>query len=281
MAKFRGFGLVLIAASTALADERPPLISEARRNEQGVLIHSVESPYQAGSTEIRVLLPDAREKDALAPVIYLLPVEARNEHRYGDALAEVQRLELHNQLGVIFISPTFSELPWYADHPTKRQIRQESHFIKVVVPFVEATYPAQRSRDGRLLLGFSKSGWGAWSLLLRHPDLFGKAAAWDAPLMMDRPGQYGSGEIFGTTENFEGYRITNLLKRRADDAEFGPRNRLILLGYDNFRAHHEQAHTLMLDLRMPHVYRDGPKQAHAWDGGWVRAAAELLRNEAR
>ena len=40
-------------------------------------------------------------------------------------------------------------------------------------------------------------------MLLRHPDVFGKAAAWDAPLMLDRPGRYGSGDVFGTPENFE------------------------------------------------------------------------------
>ena len=49
----------------------------------------------------------------------------------------------------------------------------------------------------------------------RHPDLFGKAAAWDAPLMMDRPGRYGSGDVFGTPENFEAYRVARLLEARG------------------------------------------------------------------
>ena len=53
---------------------------------------------------------------------------------------------------------------------------------------IEQHYPARADRDGRLLVGFSKSGWGAYSLLLRHPDRFGKAAAWDAPLMEERAG---------------------------------------------------------------------------------------------
>ena len=44
-------------------------------------------------------------------------------------------------------------LPWYADHPTDVGIRQESYFLKVVLPFVERTYPARTERDGRLLLG--------------------------------------------------------------------------------------------------------------------------------
>src|SRR5205807_1053516 len=125
----------------------------------------------------------------------------------------------------------------------------------------------------RLLLGFSKSGWGAYSLLLRHPDLFGKAAAWDAPLMMDAPGKYGSGDVFGTKENFAAYRVTTLLEQRAADLKSG--KRLILLGYGNFREHHRQAHALMEKPKIDHVYHDGPERKHEWGSGWVPEAANL------
>ena len=111
-------------------------------------------------------------------------------------------------------------------------------------------------------------------MLLRHPDVFAKAAAWDAPLMLDRPGRYGSGDIFGTPENFEHYRIIRLLKTRADI--FQKEKRLILLGYGNFRDHHEKAHALMTDLKIAHEYRDGPARAHDWHSGWVAEAAGLL-----
>jgi len=36
--------------------------------------------------------------------------------------------------------PRRSPPPWYADHPTKSDVRQESYFLKAVVPFVEKTY---------------------------------------------------------------------------------------------------------------------------------------------
>src|SRR5262249_38539559 len=128
--------------------------------------------------------------------------------------------------------------------------------------------------DGRLLLGFSKSGWGACSLLLRHPDLFGKAAAWDAPLMMAWPARYGAGDIFGTRENFERYQVARLLERHA--ADIGDRDRLILLGYGNFRDHHRQAHALMTALEIRHVYEDAPQRQHAWESGWVPEAVKRL-----
>jgi S-formylglutathione hydrolase FrmB len=268
-----GLTLALLAIPTVRADG-PVTISEAKKDDNGFLVHEVRSPYQAQSTEIRVLRPDREEGRKKYPVVYVLPVEAGTESRYGDGLKEVQKLDLHNRLNAVFVAPTFSHLPWYADHPTKPEVRQESYFLKVAVPFIDKTYPVRAEADGRLLLGFSKSGWGAWSLLLRRPDLFGKAAAWDAPLMMDKPGKYGNGDIFGTEANFEGYRVSKLLEDKAD--KFQKDKRLILLGYGNFRAEHEQAHAMMDKLKVAHEYRDGPAREHDWHSGWVRQAVELV-----
>lgn len=277
----RVFGICVtfafLAVSTIRADDAVT-ISEAKKDDNGCFVHEVRSPYQAKSTQIRVLRPEREEeKRKTYPVVYVLPVEAGTESRYGDGLKEVQKLDLHNKFGVIFVAPTFSHLPWYADHPTKPEVRQETYFVKVVVPFIDKTYPVKAEAEGRLLLGFSKSGWGAWSLLLRHPDLFHKAAAWDAPLLLDKPGKYGSGDIFGTPDNFDGYRVSKLLADKTEKFQKG--KRLILLGYGNFRAEHEQAHALMDKLKVAHEYRDGPARKHDWHSGWVKDAVELLVGE--
>jgi len=249
-------------------------VSDAQADANGFLIHRVSSPYQAAKTSVRVLLPEGRKAGEKRSVIYVLPVESGFDFGFGDGLVEIKKQGLHNKHGVIFVTPTIFHLPWYADHPDKPEIRQETYLLKVVLPFIEKTYPAQPDADHRLLLGFSKSGWGAWSLLLRHPDVFGKAAAWDAPLMMDKAGKYGSGDIFGTQENFAKYRIETLLK--AKSKELSTSKRLILTGYGSFREEHARAHDLMSELKIPHVYRDGPKREHDWHSGWVSEAVELL-----
>jgi S-formylglutathione hydrolase FrmB len=263
----------LLAFPAVRADEAV-LISEAKQDGNGFLVHEVRSPYQTETTQIRVLRPDKAAEGKKYPVVYVLPVEAGTESHYGDGLKEVKRHDLHNTLGVVFVAPTFSQLPWYADHPTRPEVRQESYFVKVVVPFIDKTYAVRAEAEGRLLLGFSKSGWGAWSLLLRHPDLFQKAAAWDAPLMMDKPGKYGSGDIFGSADNFEGYRVGKLLADKADKLRKG--KRLVLLGYGNFRAEHEKAHALLEGVKVAHEYRDGPARKHDWHSGWVQEAVGLL-----
>lgn len=244
----------------------------------GILIHEVESPFQEGRTQIRVLLPEKLQPGQRYPVIYVLPVEARNESQYGDGLLEVKKHDLHNRYQTIFVAPTFSRLPWYADHPTDPLIRQETYCLKVVIPLIERTYPALAEPRGRLLLGFSKSGWGAWSLLLRHPDLFGRAVAWDAPLMMNWPSQYGSADIFGTQENFEKYQLQRLVREQAN--ALGSQPRLLLMGYAGaFRLEHQQMHELLQKLQIPHEYRDGPERTHYWHSGWVPEAVEWLVSE--
>jgi hypothetical protein len=253
---------------------RADVESKPRVDEHGFLCHRVVSEYQADATEIRVLLPDRMEKGKRYRVIYVLPVEAGKGKKFGNGLEEIKKQDLHNKFGVICVELTFSHLPWYADHPTDAKIRQEMYILKIVLPFVEKHYPVVTERGGRLLLGFSKSGWGAFALVLRHPDVFGKAVAWDAPLMMAQPNRFGMGPIFGTQENFEKYRLTKLLEERGK--ELGKEPRLAILGYGNFQEHHQQAHAWMQRLGIPHEYRDEKTMPHSWHSGWVKDGVRWL-----
>jgi hypothetical protein len=265
----------LSAVAPARCQELPASrVGAAKPDADGFRVHTVECDSQDKPTTIRVLLPSKPEAGRRYPVLYVLPVEAGDGRRYGDGLLEVKKLGLHDKFGLVCVMPTFARLPWYADHPTDSKVRQESYLLQVVLPFVERTYPVPAKPEGRLLLGFSKSGWGAFSLLLRHPDLFAKAAAWDTPLDMDRPGPFGSGDIFGTRENFEKYRLTRLLEERA--GKLGDGKRLAVLGYGNFRAAHQAAHDLMDRLEIAHEYQDGPPRKHDWHSGWVAGAVAFL-----
>jgi hypothetical protein len=262
------------ALTFALRGEEPKAKIADAKKDGDVLVHKVESDLQDGPTAIRVLLPKKLEKGKRYPALYVLPVEAGDGSAYGNGLAEVKKLGLHDKYGLVCVLPTFARLPWYADHPTKKKVAQESYLLKVVLPFVEKSYPVQVKAEGRLLLGFSKSGWGAFTLLLRHPGTFGKAAAWDAPLMMDAPGKYGSGEIFGDKENFAKHQVTKLLEQKA--GKLGEGKRLGVFGYGGFRKEHQSAHALLEKLKIAHEYRDGPARKHDWHSGWVKEAVEFL-----
>ncbi len=243
----------------------------------GFLKHEVRSPYQAGTTELRILLPNDLDQAKPCRVLFVLPVEAGREQRYGDGLGEVRRHDLHNLHHLICVAPTFSHLPWYGDHPSDPVIRQETYLLEVVLPFVRREYPVKPGGENCLLLGLSKSGWGAVSLLLRHPDVFGLAAAWDAPLMETAPKKYGMQTVFPTQEHFDKYRLDAALERAAK--KFSGPARIGLFAYGSFRQQHLAAHEHLVKLGIPHEHRDGPERAHNWSSGWVPEAVEFLTRE--
>jgi hypothetical protein len=264
----------LLFAAVLAGDGLSPGIAEGLPDASGVLVHRVRSAYQAGETEIRVLIPPDLAADEKCRVLFVLPVEPGMGQRWGDPMVELQKLQIPARYRLICVYPTFSDWPWYADHPSDGAIRQETYFIQVVLPMIQRTYPVQDGRAGRLLVGFSKSGWGAFALLLRHPDLFDRAAAWDAPLNKQAPDQFGMDKIFATQENFARYQLSRLLVERAADVRDG--QRLIHLGFGNFREHHRAFEQLLLQHQITHFYHDGPHREHHWSSGWLPEAIELL-----
>ncbi len=242
--------------------------------ESRVKSHSIDSDRQTAPTVVRVLKP-ARQPDKQGwPVVYVLPVEAGKGRRFGDPLDEVRRRGLDLRHDVIWAFPTFADLPWYADHPTDRAKQQEAYFLRDVVATVEANYRTVPGRKGRYLVGFSKSGWGAWSLLLRHPQTFERAAAWDAPMMMDSPGKYGSGPIFATKENFAKYQITELLQ--SPTSRSLGEERLILVGKGIFSEQHDRLHAWMDERQLQHTFEAGVQRKHHWDSGWLPLTVSRL-----
>jgi len=264
-----------LAATTAWAGEPDVKVRGPVKGDQGIIIWTVESPFQYGPNAIEVLLPDKMEPERKYPVLYVLPViPGRVGGEFGNSLLEIKRLDLANKHQVICVSPAFDRVPWYADHPTNPKIRQESYLLKVVLPLIEEKYPAIAAPEGRLLIGFSKSGWGAFTLLLRHPDVFGGAASWDAPMAGDKP-RYAMDVVVATQENFEKYHVMTLLEQRAELLKKQPR-RLVLMGHDIFGAETEKVHQRMLALGIPHEYDNAVTVKHRWDTGWMEKAVERL-----
>lgn len=241
--------------------------SEPTTDADGVLRVRLTSSAQEKPVELRLVVPSAPRR-----YLYVLPVEKEGDSKYGDGFAEAKRLGLPEKYGMVLVAPGFAQLPWYADHPTDPRRRDESHLLQAVIPWVEKRIPLKD--PVRLLLGFSKSGWGAWSLLLRHPDLFRAAAAWDAPLMKDKPDQFGMDAAFATQENFGKYHLAALLRDQA--AALRERKRLAHFGYGNFRDHHRKMQSLLEELKIPVETADGPQRKHVWESGWMAEAAAAL-----
>jgi len=222
-------------------------------------VETISSPRQATDNFLRI----ARPRKPSDRTVLILPVIANIGAQWGDGFYEALRLDWVNRYNVTIAAPSFSHLPWFADHPNNPKIAQESYLIQDILPRL----------SGRiLLLGFSKSGNGALTLMLRHPERFAAAVAWDSPLMLDAPGKYGSGEIYGTPENFAGYHIASLLEKSGKAAA----GRVAIHGYGNFREQVTAAHERMTALGIAHDYQNSQFHTHHWASGWMEPAMATL-----
>ena len=246
--------------------------SNFTKSSETLFIHHIESRFLSKPTEIQVLTPDDLDYRKKYRVLYLLPVHQGHQPQ---ALQEVKRLDIANKYNVICVGPDYDAMPWYANHPTNERNRQESYFLKDVIPLIDKNYPTIKSPEGRFLIGFSKSGWGAFSLLLRHPDMFCRAAAWDAPLAKDKPDRWGMAENFGTEQNFKKYNILLLLKKRAEMLKKQP-IRLYLSGFGVHGQSTIETHQRMQELGIPHYYDFSTKRKHKWESGWLEGLIDQL-----
>ena len=235
----------------------------------GFETYVVTSAYQVTPCQLYVLLPSNFDRNKRYKVLYVLPAWAPSK----DGIVEAKKLGLADKYDIICVGPEFSAMPWYADHPDNPEARNESYLPEVIVPFVDNTYPTVAAPDGRLLVGFSKSGIGAVTLLLHYPDIFGRAGSWDAPLMEDT----ARVEYYGSQENFmKNYYIPNLLADKAGILTGKPARIAITgLGWGGTSGAHEE----MVRLGIPHYYNELPQGMHEWSSGWLAPLVNVLMCE--
>ncbi len=245
-----------------------------------IIHHRIASPFQYDSTTIRVLLPDKIVPTETYHVLLLPPGEMDSRSQKG-GLHEVMKYDYHNKYNLICVAPEFTSKPWYCDHASDMGRQDESHFLRTVIPFIDDQYPTLKSAEGRLLMGFSKSGWEAFTLLIRNPEMFQKAIGWDSGIRVDT-GPISEEErmqridsLFGGEENFEKYRLTTLLRERGN--ELGKETRLFYYNTEGTRGPGGvEIHKLMVELEIPHLYLYEPHRKHSWDSGWIPAAVRFL-----
>lgn len=212
------------------------------------------------SPSFQAVLPESYNPTQPHKVIYILPVsvgEDGNAERYGNALEAVR--ESANKHSLICIMPVFSETPWYANG-------QEKQILKTVQT-IDNLYNTVKSPEGRLLIGYSKSGYGACALLLRNPEVFGKAAVFDAPLVSANYGMWGSEKVFKNQKDFERHSFINLL----ESCDYKPN--IYLAGCNVFQSDMKRA-SKILNQPLPAFY-----PAHRWDSGWVSPAVDYLMQD--
>jgi hypothetical protein len=275
-------GPTVDAAKAALKQLTPPdpngpafTIVEKKTGDDGVTLATIKSPFQPGDSALRILTPKKRDDGKAPAILLVLPADAAADAELGDGFDEIKKLDLHNKYNLIVVAPAIAQAPWFADHPKDPLVRQDSYLTRAVVPAVDEIISADKPRP-RFVIGFSKSGFGALSALLRHPDLFRAAAVFDAPLTHDKMDLPGMDAVFATQENFDQYAPAAQLNKRA--AALGKNKRIALLGYAAYHDDMTKTHELLDQLHLTHDFIDGPERKATWTSGWLEPALESLTN---
>ena len=107
-----------------------------------VKTHFLKSERQNGRQEVRVLLPGKYDGKKKYKILYVLPVEAGFDQKYGYGLGVFQKMNAHNLYDLIIVQMGFEKVPWFGDHAANPSIRQASYLKEDVVPFIETNYSA-------------------------------------------------------------------------------------------------------------------------------------------
>lgn len=245
----------------------------------GVKSYPVTSIYQGSQQQIiRVLEPTAPVPGKPRRILYVLPVETgvtSLSSSYSDGLEELRLLDVPNRFNMTLIAPSFNYEPWYGDNPLDPTHRMESFIINDLVPFGD-TFASCTCSPQRLLIGFSKSGNGVLDLILRHPDVFSSAAAWDSPAQQSSLSAFpGLPLNFGNQTTYNNYFIPTLVTNNAQ--AFQTRNRLWISGDQAiYTADMTQLHQQLTTASVVHTWVQGGSRAHSWHSGWLDGAVTDL-----
>lgn len=248
---------------------RAPMIDS-----NGVRYYPIDSAYQGSKLQVvRVLEPTHPAPGKPRRFLYILPVDigvARLSSTWGDGLEELRLLDVPNRFNMTLIAPSFPYEPWYGDSDRDQAHRMESFVVDDLVPFGDTF--AHGIAPQRLLIGFSKSGNGGLSLILRHPEVFQAAAAWDCPAQLSALSSFSALTAnFGTQKNFDHYNIPALVANSGD--VFRRRSRLWISGDPSvFTPDMVQLHNELMAASIPHIWVQGVPRAHTWHSGWLNGA---------
>lgn len=204
--------------------------------------------------------------------ILLLPAGEEANSSLGDPMECATQLATRPLASGIRLGyPHYDRSPgWYADRD-----QQEGSPERAVL---SAALEWTAVDDAPLyLMGFSKSGYAALSILARHwrLGLFSGAAAWDAPLMLTGLTRSSMVRSYGTEEAFSKHCLVNRIPDLAEAVSTAGL-KLVMDGFVVWGVQMRNFHELLRGCGVDHVYSETRRAAHCWDPAWMETCVHGL-----
>jgi pimeloyl-ACP methyl ester carboxylesterase len=187
--------------------------------------------------------------------LVFLPATAPGDRTYGtipELLPEFPAATVH--------AVRFPDLVWY-----NREIRAQA-----VAQIRALNLPPV------VLVGFSKSGLGAWNIAREHPELVGAVIIFDAPVFRDVLPPWETDAFYADDK---AWREDLPLRQMAGPARLFPAGLpLILVSGATFHDEMAELSRALCRIGIEHTFHSSPNYPHHWNSGWIEAALHNYMN---
>jgi hypothetical protein len=256
----------------------PPQFVYQGTDSSGAQVYDITNVAGLEPFAVRVLTPQHPSTNYQHSFLYDLQVEpGLAQSTYGSGLNELENLAVENQYNATIIEPIFPMDSWYADNPNDPTINYETFVADILPRWVDSNF-STTGTEQNLLVGFSKSGYGALDLELKHPSVFSAVAAFDFPGDMSSYDAYGSSSAndYGTQANFQNNYEMNASFINTHASPFTSQDRILISEGPIFQSQVADFDTLLTSQGVMHTLLNQTNDAHNWSGGWLSGAVSGL-----
>jgi pimeloyl-ACP methyl ester carboxylesterase len=185
--------------------------------------------------------------------LVLLPATDPDDPRYGTMPERIAGYP-----GVVLGHVRFPHVVWY-NQAVREQALQQINALPLS-PIV--------------LVGFSKSGLGAWNIARTLPGRVEATIIFDAPVIRAELPPWGTGPFYADNEAW----LADLPIRHVAEfkAALPAQHRLILISGANFHSEMMALSQALNDTGVEHTFLPRPHLKHHWSSGWIEEGLDRL-----
>jgi hypothetical protein len=232
---------------------------------------------ELSKTELFIIKPIGWTSDGEYRVVWCLPALQQTTEDVADIMLTGGYADTYDCIiAVPTVKGEFEAFTYWAEK-NDGSFNCGALVSEALLPFVKDKLAGGSTRNHHGLVGYSKSAWGALSVLMLHNDVFGFASVfdgnWDQVI-----GTNGSTEQFGTQVQMDLYDPS--LIAGTYSTELGDRARIHFEGTTSVFADDLATITAALDTASIGYTSSGVDYGtaleHVWDEDWVPAAMEAI-----
>jgi S-formylglutathione hydrolase FrmB len=215
-----------------------------------------------------VISPAATKELSPLPVVYLLH---GYDGIYSNWITKMPVLKKYaNEFQCLIVCPDGGN-SWYLNSNIDTTIRFETFIADELVSYIDNHYKSIRRNNQRAITGLSMGGHGAFSIAIRHPDIFGAAGSMSGVFELRPTGyRYGINKLLGDTLNNEKQWNDHTVLNLMDSIKVGNLQLIFDCGSgDPFIGGNRLLHQKLMNMHIAHDYieRQG---GHSWEY-WINA----------